>query len=86
MKRPASQNKRGEVLRMAFRVRKVFGTFEKRVPEAPSGVEKPSENSTQWNPSSEKNNLDVENSGKPTDLNVRIRTFTKAELKILLRL
>ena len=34
MKRPASQNKRGGVLRMAFRVRKVFGTFEKRTPGA----------------------------------------------------
>jgi len=32
MKRPASQNKRGGGLRMAFRVRKVFGTFEKRAP------------------------------------------------------
>ena len=32
MKRPASQNKRGGVLRMAFQVRKVFGTFEKRAP------------------------------------------------------
>ena len=30
MKRPASQNKRVGVLRMAFRARKVFGTFEKR--------------------------------------------------------
>ena len=33
MKRPALQNKRVIVLRMAFRVRKVFGTFEKRAPE-----------------------------------------------------
>ena len=32
MKRSASRNKRGGVLRMAFRVRKVFGTFEKRAP------------------------------------------------------
>ena len=30
MKRPASQNKPGGVLRMAFRVLKVFGTFDKR--------------------------------------------------------
>ena len=33
MKRPALQNKRVRVLRMAFRARKVFGTFEKRAPE-----------------------------------------------------
>ena len=32
MKRPALQNKQVGVLRMAFRVRKVFGTFEKRAP------------------------------------------------------
>ena len=32
MKSPALQNKRVEVLRMAFRARKVFGTFKKRVP------------------------------------------------------
>ena len=32
MKRPALQNKLVEVLRMAFRARKVFGTFEKRAP------------------------------------------------------
>ena len=32
MKRPASQKKQVGVLRMAFRVRKVFGTFEKRAP------------------------------------------------------
>ena len=32
MKRPASQNKRIGVLPMAFRARKVFGTFEKRAP------------------------------------------------------
>ena len=30
MKRPALQNKQVVVLRMAFRARKVFGTFEKR--------------------------------------------------------
>ena len=35
MKRPALQNKRVGVLRMAFRARKVFETFEKRAP-APS--------------------------------------------------
>ena len=33
MERPALQNKRVAVLRMALRVRKVFGTFEKRAPE-----------------------------------------------------
>ena len=32
MKRPALQNKWVEVLRMAFRTRKVFGTFEKQAP------------------------------------------------------
>ena len=32
MKRPALQNKQVAVLRMAFRARKVFGTFEKRAP------------------------------------------------------
>ena len=32
MKRPALQNKQLGVLRMAFRARKVFGTFEKRAP------------------------------------------------------
>ena len=32
MKRPALQNKQVGVLRMAFRARKVFGTFEKRAP------------------------------------------------------
>ena len=32
MKRLALQNKQFGVLRMAFRARKVFGTFEKRVP------------------------------------------------------
>ena len=32
MKRPASQNKRVRVLRMAFRPQKVFRTFEKSVP------------------------------------------------------
>ena len=30
MKRPALQNKQVGVLRMAFRARRVFGTFEKR--------------------------------------------------------
>ena len=30
MKGPALQNKRGRVLRMAFRARKAFATFEKR--------------------------------------------------------
>ena len=34
MKRPALQNKQVVVLRMAFRARKVFGTFEKRAPGA----------------------------------------------------
>jgi len=33
MKRPALQNKRDGVLRMVFRARKVFGTFEKQDPE-----------------------------------------------------
>ena len=33
MKRPALQNKRVAVLRMAFRARKFFGTFKKRVPD-----------------------------------------------------
>ena len=32
MKRPALQNKRVGVLRMAFRACKVFGSFEKRTP------------------------------------------------------
>ena len=32
MKRPALQNKQVVVLRMAFRARKVIGTFEKRAP------------------------------------------------------
>ena len=32
MKTPALQNKQLGVLRMAFRARKVFGTFEKRAP------------------------------------------------------
>ena len=32
MKRPALQNEQFVVLRMAFRARKVFGTFEKRAP------------------------------------------------------
>ena len=36
MKRPALQNKQVIVLRMAFRARKVFGTFEKRAPEQDS--------------------------------------------------
>ena len=35
MKKPALQNKQVGVLRIAFRVRKVFGTFEKRAPELP---------------------------------------------------
>ena len=34
MKRPALQNKQAGVLRMAFRARKDFGTFEKRAPGA----------------------------------------------------
>ena len=34
MKRPALQNKRVAVLRMAFRARKVFETFEKRAPDS----------------------------------------------------
>ena len=33
MKRPALQNKRVRILQMAFRARKVSGTFEKQVPE-----------------------------------------------------
>ena len=32
MKRPALQNKQIVILRMAFRARKVIGTFEKRAP------------------------------------------------------
>ena len=32
MKRPALQNKQDVLLRMAFRARKVLGTFEKRAP------------------------------------------------------
>ena len=32
IKRPALQNKRVGVLRMGFRARKVFGSFEKRTP------------------------------------------------------
>ena len=32
MKRPALQNKQVVVLRLAFRARKVLGTFEKRAP------------------------------------------------------
>ena len=32
MKGPALQNKRVGVLRIAFRMRNVFGTFEKRAP------------------------------------------------------
>ena len=32
MKRPALQNKQVVILRMAFRARKVHGTFEKRAP------------------------------------------------------
>ena len=34
MTRPALQNKRVGVLRMAIRARKAFGTFKKRAPEA----------------------------------------------------
>ena len=37
MKRPALQNEQVVVLRMAFRARKVFGTFEKRAPETKEG-------------------------------------------------
>ena len=33
MKRPALQNEQIVILRMAFRARKVIGTFEKRAPE-----------------------------------------------------
>ena len=33
MKRPALQKKQVVVLRMAFRARKVLGTFEKRAPD-----------------------------------------------------
>ena len=36
MKRPALQDKRGAVLRMAFRVRKVFGTFRQKRTPGPS--------------------------------------------------
>ena len=34
MKRPALQNKQVVLLKMAFRARKVLGTFEKRAPGA----------------------------------------------------
>ena len=37
MKRPALQNKRVRVLRMAFRALRVFGTFEKRTPGGKEG-------------------------------------------------
>ena len=37
MKRPALQNKRVGVSRIAFRTRKVFGTFEKRAPVGTNG-------------------------------------------------
>ena len=33
MKRPVLQNNQAGVLRMAFRARKAFGTFEKRAPD-----------------------------------------------------
>ena len=36
MKRPALQNTQVGVLRMAFRARKVYGTFEKRAPAGPN--------------------------------------------------
>ena len=36
MKRPALHNRQVVVLQMAFRARKVFGTFEKRAPEPDS--------------------------------------------------
>ena len=38
MKRTALQNKRVRVLRMAFRARKDFGTFEKRAPGLEIGI------------------------------------------------
>ena len=38
MKRPALQIKQVRVLRMAFRARKVFGTFEKRAPAHKGGI------------------------------------------------
>ena len=38
MKRPALQNKQIVILRMAFRARKVIGTFEKRAPETVRNV------------------------------------------------
>ena len=37
MKRPALQSKRVVVLRMAFRARNVFGSFEKRTPDHSTG-------------------------------------------------
>ena len=40
MKRQALQNKKVGVLRMAFRARKVFGTFEKRAPWTKTGSER----------------------------------------------
>ena len=39
MKRPALQNKQVVVFRMAFRTRKVFGTFEKRAPGSNPGFD-----------------------------------------------
>ena len=39
MKRPALQDKRGAVLRMAFRARKVFGTFRQKRATGPSCAE-----------------------------------------------
>ena len=41
MKRPALQNKQDVLLRMAFRARKVLGTFEKRAPDIEMFFQKP---------------------------------------------
>ena len=38
MKRPALQSKRVGVLQMAFRAHKVFGSFEKRMPDLGSQI------------------------------------------------
>ena len=54
MKRPALQNKQVAVLRMAFRARKVLGTFEKRAPDHRfysrvfDTVSRTSESSSEW--------------------------------------
>ena len=60
MKRPALQNKQVAVLRMAFRARKVLGTFEKRTPDLEEHLSVPSLTCTRvltpTRPRTEKNN------------------------------